>query len=177
MQTTFPSRPFTTSGRALIEFTDERDRPLLLGPRSEAARLGLWHRVVGVLLFDAAGRVYVRKRTASLEAYPVRWDLSATGPVHVGESREGTSHRLLALGISIREAELTPLVAFKLAQSDVRLHVTLFSARSRTEEPRPNAELVSEGMFLDKDERAGLALHFPDLLTPALLWAIRNNWL
>lgn len=177
MQTTFPSRPLTTPGRALIEFTDERDRPLLLGPRSEAARLGLWHRVVGVLLFDATGRVYVRKRTLSLEAYPGRWDLSAAGPVHVGESREGAARRMLTLGITIRESELKPLIAFKLARNDVRLHITLFSARSRTEEPRPNPELVSEGMFLDTDERAGLAFHFPDLLTPALLWVIRNGWL
>ncbi|MEG2139623.1 MAG: NUDIX domain-containing protein [Bilophila sp.] len=176
MQTTFPLRS-APEGRALIEFTDEQDRPLLLGPRSEAARLGLRHRVVGVALRDAAGRVYVRKRVASLELYPCCWDLSATGPVHAGESREGAARRLLAAGIGIREAELTQLAAFRPMQSGARLHVTFFVARSRIESPRPNPDLVSEGLFLDKDELDGLACHFPDLLTPALLWVIRTGWL
>jgi hypothetical protein len=31
-------------------------------------------------------------------------------------------------------------------------------------------------MFVDRDELAGLAEHFPALLSPCLLWCVRNGY-
>lgn len=171
--------PFLTdlpATEALIEFTDEQDRPLLIGPQSEAVRLGLRHRVVGVLFYEAPPsgrrqRVYVRRRDSGL------WDLSSTTHVRVGESRESAARRALISQLFIREPEIHRLAECTLSENQKRLQVTLFTARSSAEYPAPVAPETQEGLFLDADELEALVRECADLLTPALLWVFRAGWL
>lgn len=166
-----PLHVFPVEQDDLIEYTDDADRPLLLAPRSAARRLGLTHRVAGVVLRDARRRVCVRRRGAV--DGPRRWDLSAIAHVRRGEAREDAARRALETETGIREAVLIELAAFVPADAEESVRVTLFSARSARELPDP--ERTGEYMFLDADELEGLAGQMPELLTPALLWAVRSG--
>ncbi|MBG3876573.1 NUDIX domain-containing protein [Desulfovibrio oxamicus] len=158
-----------------LEITDERDRPLMVMPIAQARRQPVRHRVVLVMLYDAEGRIYLQKRAANKRLYPGRWDLSATGHVLAGESREDAALRELreelgiAAGRLIRRAEIPATEATDFA------HVTLFVVGPVGEAPQPNPDEVADGMFVDADELDALLEHFRDMLTPALIWAAERG--
>lgn len=162
-------------GVECLEITDERDRPLMVMPIAQARRQPLRHRVVLVMLYDAEGRIYLQKRAANKRLYPGRWDLSATGHVLAGESREDAALRELreelgiAAGRLIRRAEIPATEATDFA------HVTLFVVGPVGEAPQPNPDEVADGMFVDADELDALLEHFRDMLTPALIWAAERG--
>ncbi|WP_307831389.1 NUDIX hydrolase [Nitratidesulfovibrio oxamicus] len=162
-------------GVECLEITDERDRPLMVMPIAQARRQPVRHRVVLVMLYDAEGRIYLQKRAANKRLYPGRWDLSATGHVLAGESREDAALRELreelgiAAGRLIRRAEIPATEATDFA------HVTLFVVGPVGEAPQPNPDEVADGMFVDADELDALLEHFRDMLTPALIWAAERG--
>ena len=47
----------------IFDVVNERDEVIGQQPRSEVHRLGLMHRAVHVLVFNAAGQVFLQKRS------------------------------------------------------------------------------------------------------------------
>jgi isopentenyl-diphosphate delta-isomerase len=47
--------------------------------RSEVHRLGLWHRCIGIWIFNSLGQVLLQKRSLSKDTFPGRWDISVGG--------------------------------------------------------------------------------------------------
>lgn len=82
----------------LIEYADERDRPLLIAPSSDA--FPLRKKAVGAVLCDRRGRAFVRRRMS--EEGMETWDLSAETFVRSGEAREEAVERAVreTLGLS-----------------------------------------------------------------------------
>ena len=159
-------------GSGLIEYTDAADRRLLVAPAEEADRLGLIRRVVGVVLRDPEGRCYIQRRAAQLPLFPGLWGLSAAGHVRVGEAREDAAARLLAEEAGVHDAQLAPLAVIGPDQGHSRYHLSLFWAGPAPFSPVPHPDRASEGLWVDRHELEGIATHFPDLLTPELLWAV-----
>ena len=155
----------------LVEVLDQQGRPLMLTPRQTALARNMPHRVALVSLRDRGGRLWLTRGRQTPEA-PRYWDFSARGQVLAGEARAGAAARLLqeALGLPdaqpVQQAVLPPL-AFEGARQCI-----LFTAVQR------GGQVVArtEGMFVDKDELDGLAEHFSDLLSPCLLWCVRNGY-
>lgn len=145
-------------------------------PRIGVRRFGLNRRVVLVALRDAARRIYVQQRGPHCDALPGYWDLSATGHILAGESREDAAHRELAeeIGVTgtrlVRIAEYTP-------DDQSRSFSTLFLAGPSGQVPVPNPAEVSTGMFLDEDELKALVAFTPERITPALRWALGTGLL
>jgi isopentenyl-diphosphate delta-isomerase len=142
---------------------------------SEVHRQSLAHRSVLVLLYDPAGKVYLQKRAATKQFYPGRYDVSASGHVRAGESRQDAAARELGeeLGITAREPRVlattpaSPMTGYEF--------VTLFHAGTATAEPRPNPEEVADGMFVDHVELAYMVRRFRELLTPGLVHFFERN--
>ena len=155
----------------LVELTDLRDRPLMIAPRKGVRRLGLIRRVVLVALRDTQQRIYIQQRGPQCDAMPGYWELSATGHVQAGESREDAARRELAEEINIRHVRLIRL-AEHTPDKENDSFSTLFLAGPTGENPEPNPEEVSGGMFLDEDELKALAAYSPELITPSLHWAL-----
>ena len=161
----------STAADRLVEVLDQRGRPLLLMPKQAALALNMPHRVALVCLRDRGGRLWLTRGRQTPEA-PQCWDFAARGQVLAGEARAGAAARLLkeALGLPdtqpVQQAVLPPL-AFEGARQCI-----LFTAVQR------GGQVVArtEGMFVDKDELAGLAEHFADLLSPCLLWCVQNGY-
>ncbi len=130
-------------------------------------------RRITAALFDHAGRIRLSRRALGETGGHV-WDFSAQGAVLAGEAREDAAARLLEeqLGLSglqpVPRAELPPQV------TGGAQWVSLFVAGRRGAHLE---RIQGAGMFLDKDERTGLAEHFPELLSPGLLYCIKSGLL
>jgi isopentenyldiphosphate isomerase len=85
-------------------------------PRSEVHRLGLMHRAVHVLVFNAKGQVFLQKRSMTKDRQPGLWDSSASGHVDSGEGYDACALRELReeIGLSLPAA---PHRLFKLPAS------------------------------------------------------------
>ncbi|KUG29437.1 putative nudix hydrolase yfcd [hydrocarbon metagenome] len=158
-----------------VEFVDGRDRPLGVMSLADVHRQALSHRSVLVLLYDLRGKVYLQKRAATKQFYPGRYDVSASGHVKAGESRLEAAQRELEeeLGITARKLR----IAATVPASPLTGHefVTLFHAGKTADEPRPNPQEVSDGMFVDHAELAYMVERFRELLTPGLVHFFEQN--
>lgn len=100
----------------IFDVVNERDEVIDHKPRSEVHRLGLMHRAVHVLVFNARGDVFLQKRSMSKDRQPGLWDSSASGHLDRGESYDACAVREVReeLGLTLPE---TPQCLFKLAAS------------------------------------------------------------
>jgi hypothetical protein len=172
METPLPSIAGETSD-TLVEILDAGDAPLCVLPFQAARRQFLKFRQVAVLVYDADELVFLRKCRED-EAYAGRFDLSALGPVSIGEASMDTAERLLAaffdatpqrfdaLGevgdIPGMQQSLVETYYARFAQSHLHLHY--------------NTEL---GLFTDASELMSLYEGYREMLTPALIHFIEGH--
>jgi len=161
----------------LIEIVDASDTPLGVMPLDEAHRQALPHRSVLVLVFDAAGRIYLQRRCRAKALYPGRWDLSATGHVQAGESRQDAAMRELEEELRVRASKLTLLAEVPASLETNWEFVSLYSASGILGEPSPNPDEVMDGMYVDRDELAAMAENFREMLTPALVGVYEGGFI
>lgn len=161
----------------LVDVVDEADRPLGVLPLAEVHRQGLYHRSVRVAVFDAAGRVYLQKRCKSKDLYPGRLDLSATGHVRAGESREAAALRELREELGL-VAERLRHVADVAGSPDTNFEfITLYTAGRLDAQPQPNPAEVDSGFFADRSEVDYLLANYRDQLTPGLVHSMEKGLL
>jgi len=152
-----------------VEIVDGQDRPLGVMPLAEARRQALFHRTVLVLVYDASGRVFLKKRARTKALYPGRWDLSSSGPVLAGESREDAALRGLRQELGIGGASLTRLTQAPARPETGYGFATLFCAGACPGPLLPDPAEIEDGLFVDRDELDAMAASFRDMLTPALV--------
>ncbi len=100
----------------IFDVVNERDEVVDRRPRSEVHRLGLLHRAVHVLVFNARGEIFLQKRSRNKDREPGKWDSSASGHLDSGEDYDACAVRELREEIGLRLAQ--PLERlFKIAAS------------------------------------------------------------
>jgi isopentenyl-diphosphate delta-isomerase type 1 len=70
--------------------------------RREVHARGLWHRAVHVLVFDAAGRTFLQKRSMTKDMSPGCWDAACSGHLDSGEDYDAAAVRELGEEIGVR---------------------------------------------------------------------------
>lgn len=80
----------------LFDVVDEQDRVIGQLARREVHARGLRHRAVHLLVVNAAGQIFLHKRSKMKDLFPGVWDSSAAGHVGAGEDYDGTAARELA---------------------------------------------------------------------------------
>ncbi len=85
-----------------FDVVNERDEPIRRATRREVHANGWWHRAVHVLVFDAAGRVLLQKRSMLKDLSPGLWDSSCSGHLDAGEDYDAAAMRELAEEIGVR---------------------------------------------------------------------------
>ncbi len=87
----------------IFDIVNERDEVVGSRPRSEVHRLGLLHRAVHVLVFNARGEIFLQKRSPKKDRQPGLWDSSASGHVDAGEDYDACAVRELneELGLNV----------------------------------------------------------------------------
>ena len=89
------------SGQELFDVVDEGDKVVGSQPREMVHVNNLRHRAVHILITNAAGELFLQKRSIWKDKNPGRWDSSCAGHVDAGESYEKAAHRELHEEIGI----------------------------------------------------------------------------
>src|SRR5258706_661349 len=79
----------------IFDIVNERDEVVGRNTRSEVHRLGLKHRAVHVLVFNARGELFLQKRSLEKDCFPGAWDSSASGHLDSGEDYDACARREL----------------------------------------------------------------------------------
>ncbi len=91
-------------GDEWFDVVNERDEVLRRETRRVVHATGLWHRAVHILVFDAAGRVFLQKRSMLKDLSPGLWDSSCSGHVDAGEDYDTAAVRELGEEIGVQIA-------------------------------------------------------------------------
>ena len=87
-----------------FDVVNERDEVVRRATRREVHATGLWHRAVHVMGFDAAGRVFLQKRSMLKDLSPGLWDSSCSGHLDAGEDYDAAAVRELREEIGVDPA-------------------------------------------------------------------------
>ncbi len=79
----------------LFDVVDDQDRVTGQAARRDVHARGWRHRAVHLLVVNAAGQVFLQKRSMTKDLFPGIWDSSAAGHVGAGEDYDGTALREL----------------------------------------------------------------------------------
>ena len=111
---------------------DAEDRVVGQAPRGTVHGDNLLHRAVHILIFNAAGDLFLQKRSRLKDRHPCVWDSSAAGHVDAGEDYDETATRELREELGIT-AELDRVV--KLPASERTGHEFIWLYRGQHDGP------------------------------------------
>jgi len=97
----------------IFDIVNERDEVVGQNTRREVHRLGLKHRAVHVLVFNARGEVFLQKRSMKKDIAGGKWDSSASGHLDTGEAYDAGAVREVREELGLRLTE-TPQRLFKI---------------------------------------------------------------
>lgn len=100
----------------IFDVVNERDEVIGRQTRREVHRLGLLHRAVHVLVFNARGQVFLQKRSRTKDRQPGLWDSSTSGHLDAGETYDHCAVRELREEIGL-ELHAPPRRLFKIPAS------------------------------------------------------------
>jgi isopentenyldiphosphate isomerase len=129
----------------IFDVVNERDEVIGRQTRNEVHRLGLMHRAVHVLVFNAAGQIFLQKRSMKKDRQPGLWDSSASGHVDAGEDYDRCALRELREEIGL-QLPAAPRRLFKLAAGEQTDQEHVWVYRSQAEGPfQLNPEEIERG--------------------------------
>jgi 16S rRNA (adenine1518-N6/adenine1519-N6)-dimethyltransferase len=137
----------------IFDVVDEADRVVSQKSRFEVHRHRMLHRAVHIFVFNAAGELFLQRRSRWKDMHPLRWDSSAAGHVNAGETYDATAPREVEEELEVA-AEVTPLATIAPSEHTGWEHVRLYRAEHEGPFRLNPAELESGGFFtLDQIER------------------------
>lgn len=158
----------------IFDIVNERDEVIDQQPRSEVHRQGLRHRAVHILVFNAAGSVFLQKRSMSKDCHPGTWDSSTSGHVDSGEDYDQSAVRELEEEIGLR-VESTPERLFKINPCKETDQEFVWVYRSFSEGPfRLHPEEIETGDWFTRREVVDWIQARPNEFAPAFrhIWQI-----
>lgn len=97
----------------ILDIVDAQDTVVGQAPRRRVYAERLRHRAAFVFVRDAAGRVFVHRRTARKLVFPSRYDMFVGGVLGTGETYDEAAHREAAEELGVSDLpEPTPLFRF-----------------------------------------------------------------
>lgn len=86
----------TNTPDEIVDVVDENDNVIGQATKGEVnSNPNVIHREVGVLIFDAQGRILIQQRSRKKKMYPLWWMISVAGHVPAGMSPEQSAHKEL----------------------------------------------------------------------------------
>ncbi|MFB7335641.1 NUDIX hydrolase [Streptomyces adustus] len=137
----------------ILDIVDENDRIVGRSPRGEAYAQGLRHRCVFIQARDAAGRLFVHRRTPTKLVFPSLYDMFVGGVVGAGEAYDDAALREAEEELGVSRLP-RPEFRFKFLYTDGSGH-SWWSAvyEVRCELPvHPQVEEVAWHDFLPEEE-------------------------
>lgn len=132
----------------MIEIVDSGGLTIDLRSRSEVhGNPSLLHRVVHVLVFDAAGNLLIQKRSQNKDVAPGKWDTSVGGHVCPGEETNKAALREMEEELGTVAENITLLYSY--VYSDAHESELVFTYSCKHNGPfRFNRQEIDEVAFL-----------------------------
>lgn len=163
----------------LFDVVDEQDRVVGQAPRREVHARGWRHRAVHLLVVNAAGRVFLHKRSKTKDLFPSVWDSSAAGHVGAGEDYDESARRELEEELGCRP-ERPPARLFKIEAREETGWEFVWVYRVEAEGPFTlQVEEIECGDWFVPDAIDRWIAGRPEELAPAFacIWArARSRW-
>jgi isopentenyldiphosphate isomerase len=154
----------------IFDVVNERDEVIDRKQRSEVHRLGLLHRAVHVLVFNARGQIFLQKRSMKKDRQPGVWDSSASGHVDSGEDYDITAVREVWEEIGLRLAK-TPTRLFKIDAREDTDQEFVWVYRCESEGPfKLHPDEIDDGGWFAPDEVSRWMAQKPEEFATALLY-------
>jgi isopentenyldiphosphate isomerase len=148
----------------LVDIVDDEDRVIGRRTRAEVRRDNLTHRSVYVLVFNAAGELFVHRRTATKDVYPGYCDVAIGGVVAAGESYAEAAARELREELGVASAAIERLCSIRYRDASTAVNGMVF--RCVHDGPFTlQASEIADGEFLPAaavDARIGSERFCPD---------------
>jgi len=152
----------------IFDVVNEHDEVIGREPRSVVHVRGLRHRAAHVLVFNAAGKVFLQLRSMTKDNNPGVWDSSCSGHVDAGETYVVAAERELMEEIGLLvEQPLEPL--FKLDACEDTGMEFCWVYRTQSEGPFDlNSEEIDEGRWFSAQELTEQLDANPEVYSPSL---------
>jgi isopentenyl-diphosphate delta-isomerase len=162
-------------GDELFDVVDETDRVIGQAPRREVHARKLSHRAVHILVHDAAGRLFLQKRSLTKDTFPGCWDSSCSGHVDAGETYLEAARRELGEELGWRDASppLRPLVKLPCSPVTGFEFIEIFLLGPIAGPFTLHPEEITEGRWIEPADLTAWLEREPDSFASALrhLWA------
>src|ERR1700748_3401834 len=154
----------------IFDVVNERDEVIDRKRRSEVHRLGLLHRAVHVLVFNARGQIFLQKRSMKKDRQPGVWDSSASGHVDSGEDYDTTAVREVREEIGLRLSKV-PQRLFKISACEETDQEFVWVYRAESEGPfELNPDEIDRGDWFSPEEVTPWMKEKPEEFASALLF-------
>jgi isopentenyldiphosphate isomerase len=154
----------------IFDVVNERDEVIDSKPRSEVHRLGLLHRAVHVLVFNAEGKIFLQKRSMKKDRQPGMWDSSASGHVDSGEDYDTTAVREVWEEIGLR-LDKTPTRLFKIDACEETDQEFVWVYRCESEGPfKLHPDEIDEGGWFSPKEVSRWVAEKPEEFASAFVY-------
>ena len=152
----------------ILDIVNECDEVVGRASRREIHQRRLLHRAVHVLLFDERNRIFIQKRSAAKDTFPLCYDSSASGHLHSGEDYDDCAVRELReeLGLEIRRDQLTERFKIGACPETGWEFVRVYNVRGDFSPVIDTAEII-EGASWQVDAAHRLVVEYPKQCAPS----------
>jgi isopentenyldiphosphate isomerase len=163
-----------TKSEELFDVVNEHDEVIGQRTRRDVHRLGLNHRAVHLLVFNASGELFLQLRSKTKDCFPGVWDSSASGHVDSGEDYDCCAVRELHEELGLRVEEV-PARVFKIDACPQTAREFVWVYRLTTDQPvTANPEEIERGDWFRPDALNEWIARQPEDFAPAFLLVWRR---
>jgi isopentenyl-diphosphate delta-isomerase type 1 len=167
--------PAHSSPDELFDVVDPDDHVVGQAPRREVHARQLLHRAIHVLIHDAAGHLFLQRRSLSKDTFPGCWDSSCSGHVDAGENYSDAARRELGeeLGWHDRSLPLRPLLKLTASPATGHEFIQIFIMGPVSGPFQLHPDEITEGRWIVPGDLDRLLARDPQRVAGALrlLWS------
>jgi isopentenyl-diphosphate delta-isomerase len=172
---TRPRKEILSSPDELFDLVDRDDRTIGQAPRREVHAKHLLHRATHVMVYNAAGQLFLQRRAMTKDTFPGCWDSSCSGHVDAGEDYPEAARRELGEEIGLEDESLPLRPVVKLGASPETGHefIQIYLLGPYAGPFTLNAEEIIEGKWVTPAALDALIRDHPQQVAGALrlLWS------
>jgi isopentenyl-diphosphate delta-isomerase type 1 len=167
-------RPGAADPHEVFDVVDAQDRVMGRAPRGEVHAKNLLHRATHVMVHDAAGKLFLQRRSPGKDTFPGCWDSSCSGHLDAGEDYPAAARRELGEEIGWHDASLPlrPLLKLDACPETGHEFIQIYVLGPIAGPFDLNPAEISEGRWFTPAEIDTLLRELPDKIAGALrlLW-------
>jgi isopentenyl-diphosphate delta-isomerase type 1 len=168
-------RPGAADPSEIFDIVDAEDRVVGQAPRGEVHAKKLLHRAIHVMVHDAAGKLFLQRRSLGKDSFPGCWDSSCSGHLDAGEDYLTAARRELGeeIGWHDTSVPLRPLVKLLAAPDTGHEFIQIYLLGPIAGPFDLNPAEITEGRWHTLAEIDALIGDHPDQVAGALrlLWS------